>query len=317
MSDIADFILKHHERLDGAGYPYGIKADDIPLITKILTVAEAYDAMASKQTYQNTFSQKEVIQELVKHSCTQFDPIIVRTLVEKVLKQSWYSVLYGVNNTVIKFGESFDPLEGVFVKDLSDPTLSIQDIKINGLVNTKRPGNYHLIYSITNAHGRMERIIRKVAVGDLINTHSIQYDVKKWEKLEIDGANITYTHQKNHINIELLKGGGNFWSAQLIYSGVILEKGKQYVLSFDAYTNISRKEMHISIGWLDVENDFWHSFISTSENKFYITPYNQTYKLIFKMENDTNLKSDLKFEFGTGEQTKLTISNINLYEFVS
>lgn len=314
MSDIADYILKHHERIDGKGYPYGISGEEIPPFTKILSVAEAYDAMTSF-TYRPPLTKSEAVLELINNSGTQFDPVIVRAFVEKVLKQPWYSVLYGVNNTVVEIGESFDPLKGVFVVDKTDVNLSVNDIVIIGEVNTKEAGNYYLIYSITNKDGKCERILRKVAVGNLQKL--CEFNNCSWEKVEIDGAKFSYTVNNNIIDIDLINGGSNNWSAQIIKSGIILEKGKHYVLSFDAYTNVLRKEMHISIGWLNAENDYWHSFINTSENKFFITPYNQTYKLIFKMEKDTFLNTDLKFEFGTGKDIKINISNVKLYEFTS
>src|SRR5690606_35297588 len=128
------------------------------------------------------------------------DPVIVRTFVEKVLKQSWYSVLYGVNNTVVKIGKNFDPLNGVFVVDNTDPHLSVDDIEIMGDVNTKQARNYYLIYSITNKNGKCERMLRKVAVGNLQKL--IEFNNCIWEKVEIDGAESSYTVKNNVISID-------------------------------------------------------------------------------------------------------------------
>lgn len=313
MSDIADFILKHHERIDGKGYPYGIKGDEIPIITKILSVAEAYDTMSYDTIYKKAMSQDEIIEELIKNSCTQFDPTIVRTLVEKVLKKPWYSVMYGVNNTVINFGTEFDPLEGVVVEDPSDPNLSTKDINITGHFDTNLPGSYELIYSITNKHGKTERLLRKISVGKLKKLDVLHFD--KIEKIEIDGSNFDYNYENKNIKIDLRSGGSNNWSSQIIFPRIYLEKNKKYVISFECSTNVPKKELHLSVGYLDVENSYWHSFIDTSDNKFLITPQKLTYKLLFKMEKETHFNSDIKFEFGTGENIIINLKNVELFEF--
>ncbi len=64
----------HHERYDGHGYPDGLIGDDIPEIARIIAVADAYDAMASKRSYRDVLPQHLVREELVKNMGTQFDP---------------------------------------------------------------------------------------------------------------------------------------------------------------------------------------------------------------------------------------------------
>lgn len=64
----------HHERYDGRGYPEGRKGEDIPEIARIISVADAYDAMTSKRSYRDTIPQQKVREELVKGMGTQFDP---------------------------------------------------------------------------------------------------------------------------------------------------------------------------------------------------------------------------------------------------
>lgn len=56
MSDIAKYTLAHHERWDGKGYPKGIKGEEIPLVSRIISVADAYDAMTSQRTYKKVIS---------------------------------------------------------------------------------------------------------------------------------------------------------------------------------------------------------------------------------------------------------------------
>ena len=74
---IADYILNHHERWDGTGYPNGLKGEDIPLLSRILSVIDAYDAMTSKRIYSEAKSREEACEELRKGAGTQFDPYIV------------------------------------------------------------------------------------------------------------------------------------------------------------------------------------------------------------------------------------------------
>ncbi len=64
----------HHERYDGKGYPDGLKGTDIPEIARIVSVADAYDAMTSKRSYRDPIPQQKVREEFVKGSGTQFDP---------------------------------------------------------------------------------------------------------------------------------------------------------------------------------------------------------------------------------------------------
>lgn len=81
---IAPFILHHHERFDGHGYPSGLKGDDIPLEARIIAVAEAFDAMVSLSTYKIPLSFDETIDELKIKSGTQFDPGVVEAFVNSV-----------------------------------------------------------------------------------------------------------------------------------------------------------------------------------------------------------------------------------------
>lgn len=77
LKDIAEYVLYHHERWDGKGYPEGLKGTEIPLISRIIAVADAYSAMTSNRSYRKALNEKEVIQELVENKAKQFDPRIV------------------------------------------------------------------------------------------------------------------------------------------------------------------------------------------------------------------------------------------------
>jgi HD-GYP domain-containing protein (c-di-GMP phosphodiesterase class II) len=85
FSRIAEYAKYHHERIDGTGYPEGLKADEIPLISRIISVVDAYEAMTSDRPYRSALTKNEAIQELILHSGTQFDKDIVKVFINKVL----------------------------------------------------------------------------------------------------------------------------------------------------------------------------------------------------------------------------------------
>jgi len=74
---ILDIVLYHHERFDGKGYPTGISGKQIPLVARIVAVADAYDAMVSKRIYRDKLPLEYVLNEICKNKGTQFDPEVV------------------------------------------------------------------------------------------------------------------------------------------------------------------------------------------------------------------------------------------------
>ncbi|OGI20813.1 MAG: hypothetical protein A3B68_09785 [Candidatus Melainabacteria bacterium RIFCSPHIGHO2_02_FULL_34_12] len=73
-----DAVLLHHERMDGYGYPHGLKGKEIPLIARITSVADAYDAMTTNRIYRKALSHEQALEEILRNSGTQFDPEIVK-----------------------------------------------------------------------------------------------------------------------------------------------------------------------------------------------------------------------------------------------
>lgn len=82
MGDILDVILHHHEAWDGSGYPKGLSKEEIPLLSRIIGVVDAYEAMIHDRPYRKTRTHEEAIKELLEFSGIQFDPEIVKALIE-------------------------------------------------------------------------------------------------------------------------------------------------------------------------------------------------------------------------------------------
>jgi diguanylate cyclase (GGDEF)-like protein len=85
-SNVANEVLTHHERWDGNGYPKGLKGDNIPIVSRIISIVDAYDVMTHKRPYNKTYTQEEALEELQKNINGQFDPDLTKEFIE-LLKQ--------------------------------------------------------------------------------------------------------------------------------------------------------------------------------------------------------------------------------------
>ena len=74
LDDILPGVLHHHERWDGKGYPHGLSEDEIPLIARIIALADSFDAMSCTRAYRPSLQRHEVLEEIRNHAGTQFDP---------------------------------------------------------------------------------------------------------------------------------------------------------------------------------------------------------------------------------------------------
>jgi len=82
MAPIAEAILHHHERWDGTGYPLGLRGTNIPLISRIMAIADTFDVMINGRPYQSAFSQEEVRREIERCAGSQFDPQLVKVTLD-------------------------------------------------------------------------------------------------------------------------------------------------------------------------------------------------------------------------------------------
>jgi HD-GYP domain-containing protein (c-di-GMP phosphodiesterase class II) len=81
LEEASLYALHHHESMDGGGYPAGLKGNDIPLVSRIICVIDAFDAMVSNRCYRQGLPHSEAIGRLLRSSETQFDPDVVRAFI--------------------------------------------------------------------------------------------------------------------------------------------------------------------------------------------------------------------------------------------
>jgi HD-GYP domain-containing protein (c-di-GMP phosphodiesterase class II) len=78
LRGIVPLVRSHHEKVDGSGYPDGLRGDQIPLGARILAVADAFSAMTSDRPYRQAVSKGMALEELRRNAGTQFDPIVIQ-----------------------------------------------------------------------------------------------------------------------------------------------------------------------------------------------------------------------------------------------
>lgn len=88
FGEISEYVLAHHERWDGSGYPKGLKHEEIPLISRIIAVVDAFDTMIHDQHYSKAMDVKAALVELQKQAGIQFDPYIVDVFVKNKIYEA-------------------------------------------------------------------------------------------------------------------------------------------------------------------------------------------------------------------------------------
>jgi len=84
LVDTIPIIFSHHERYDGQGYPRSISGENIPILGRVICIADAFDAMTTDRPYRKGLSVEQALYELKKHAGTQFDPKLVDIFVEMI-----------------------------------------------------------------------------------------------------------------------------------------------------------------------------------------------------------------------------------------
>jgi HD-GYP domain-containing protein (c-di-GMP phosphodiesterase class II) len=104
MREIVPGVLRHHERVDGKGYPDGLVGEQIPLIGKIVGLADSFDAMTSKRTYRGAMTVGEAMAEIERGLGTQFDEKVGRVFINSDIYQLWdimqdgFTEIYTIGN---------------------------------------------------------------------------------------------------------------------------------------------------------------------------------------------------------------------------
>jgi HD-GYP domain-containing protein (c-di-GMP phosphodiesterase class II) len=100
LVDIADWVLAHHERVDGSGYPNGSDDREIPIEAKILSVCDAHDAMRTRRVYQAPMTPDHAVAELQRTAGTQFDEGVVTAFLRALDRSGGRSPLRSATTTV-------------------------------------------------------------------------------------------------------------------------------------------------------------------------------------------------------------------------
>jgi HD-GYP domain-containing protein (c-di-GMP phosphodiesterase class II) len=88
LEEASLYALHHHENVDGTGYPAGLKGQNIPLVSRIISVIDAYDAMVSNRCYRKGLPHAEAIARLIQSSGKQFDPDVVKAFIPIAEKET-------------------------------------------------------------------------------------------------------------------------------------------------------------------------------------------------------------------------------------
>ncbi len=148
----------HHERYDGRGYPEGLKGEDIPEIARIISVADAYDAMSSSRSYRDAIPQQLVREEIVKGAGTQFDPEFARIMQHLIDLDTEYTMkeknnvneLAGKNTLILEEHRS-DVSDGILVQQ----SITRLHLKADADIKTDDAGKYASIILFDSLDGRV------------------------------------------------------------------------------------------------------------------------------------------------------------------
>jgi putative nucleotidyltransferase with HDIG domain len=89
LGDSTEAILHHHERMDGTGYPDALRGEEIPLLSRIIAVADAFDSLTTSRAHRDARTVQEALAELRQRSGTQFDPSVVAALERSLSRHGW------------------------------------------------------------------------------------------------------------------------------------------------------------------------------------------------------------------------------------
>ena len=89
LSNSTEAILHHHERMDGLGYPSGLRGEQTPLLARVIAVADAFDSLTTSRSHREAHTVQEALAELHERAGTQFDPLVVEALDRSLVRHVW------------------------------------------------------------------------------------------------------------------------------------------------------------------------------------------------------------------------------------
>lgn len=198
--DIAEIVRHHHERYDGSGYPQGLKGDEIPILSQIMTVADAFDAMTTNRIYKARKSVLEAINELNTLASKQFNTQIVKAATKALQNIEVETTITQQPKTKIekeRFSYFYkDSLTGLYNKDYLDFVLSYNNedefnLKYIDVINLHNFSQYNKL----NSWGEGNIILKKLAdilaqidENDYIfRIHGDYFVILNSQKHEMDG----------------------------------------------------------------------------------------------------------------------------------
>lgn len=212
-------------------------------------------------------------------------------------------VFYGLFNTTIEEGDAFDPMAGVTAEDNVDGDLT-SEVKVNGEVNVNKPGTYIIEYEVEDSAGNFKSQLRQITVDYKFGfgkTYNGDFSdgLNKWSSWFGEGGSGSVTVVEGVLQYKADSIGNQFWATQFNQTGIGLETGKTYEVTFKAKADIARKmqvKMEQGDNYADVTFD--------------LTTEWDTYKFTIEMgEKDTNENAKLNFFIGkiVGEDPATTV----------
>ena len=202
LNIVAGPILHHHERWDGSGYPDGLKQDSIPLLSRIISVVDAYDAMVSDRPYRKGMTQDEACRELRRCAGTQFDPYIVDVFLRMITGSegaeatpqdipeesidplhektglvnavSCAKYLLGPDERILSVDGQFEKLTGYTAYDVAQTVLTQNDM----IFEDDRELYWHMVAEQLQSHGIVyleHRLRRKDGTGRYVYCTGLPY----------------------------------------------------------------------------------------------------------------------------------------------
>ena len=157
LQPLAPFIRHHHEHYNGRGYPAGLAGAAIPLEARILSVADAVEAMASDRPYRKALTPEAILEELQKHSGTQFDPSVVDAFTH-VIKAQGEGLIVNSASNIIKVIEGSAALNSLITYGIGDNALLDNKLLVDlfSAVPSELDNMNMALHRAFAAHRRME-----------------------------------------------------------------------------------------------------------------------------------------------------------------